>query len=142
MKFIKNKKIMSLLVCGLLAVPLIMGFSKNSVGALKKFGQTVNGLTEVTDKNTSLIYSISVGNASSTHAYLQVFDADSDDVTLGTTTPDYEIFVATGQTVVWPQSGGTPILHSTGLSVAGTSNSEGASLTDLIVAIGYADKEI
>lgn len=99
-------------------------------------------VTEV-QTTTTLLYSYDCHNIDNAQAFIQCFDvSDADDVTLGTTTPDYVIPVpaaGTGnETGDSRLSFSRPLLFTNGLAVAATTASSGNTAADVDVALTYA----
>lgn len=109
---------------------------KYSAGSSKVYNGSVNATkAEVTDDVNSLIHSITLLNATAAEAYLQVFDADADAVTVGTTAPTFVIGCDTlGQLhCVFPN----PIRFSTGFTIASTTTRAGSTNAVQEVTITY-----
>jgi len=105
----------------------------------KVFNQSVNATkVEVTDDTKILIYSITLHNGSAIEGYLQVFDLDADDVTVGTTTSTFVIGNEATSQIHCPFP--KPILFTSGLTLASTSTR--ANSTDSLqeVTITYASE--
>lgn len=99
------------------APPLPTAASKYKARDLAGTVQTVKG-------SAGTLFVLSVINTSGASAYVQVFDALSGNVTLGTTTPDVEILVAAGAQVslVLPMIGAA---FATAITVASTTAEKG-----------------
>lgn len=85
---------------------------------------------EVTDNPNVRIYSIVAFNTTAAPLFLQLFDADSDDVTIGATTPTNQYVVpgnadSDGAGFIVPLP--VPKSYSTGFTIACTTDSEGSS---------------
>ena len=94
-----------------------MPLSPNDCQVCSVYGGTVsNTKVEVTDNVDVLLYGFHIQNTTAAVAYLQVFDKDADDVTVGTTVPDYVIGVAANNQcdIVFQK----PKRHSTGFTIA------------------------
>lgn len=104
----------------------------------KIFNASVTAVNEVTDNANSLIYSISIFNGTANDAYLQVFDADADDVTLDITTPTFVLGVPADKAMhfEFPK----PIRFTTGFSVASTATRTGDTIVTQEVTISYMDR--
>ena len=110
----------------------------NDVGATKVYNGSINATkAEVTDNPSILIYSITLLNATAAEAYLQVFNADSADVTVGSTTPDFVIGVDATDELHCPFP--KPILFNAGLTIASTTTRAGSTNAVQEVTITYAD---
>ncbi len=94
---------------------------------------------EVTDNAQSLIYTISILNATSAEAYLQIFDADATNVTVGTTTPTIVLGVGAEGNPHFDFSN-HPILLTTGFTIASTTARAGSSNAVQEVTITYSTK--
>lgn len=90
---------------------------------------------EVTDDPNIDIYSIHYANANAAISYLQVFDLDADDVTVGTTTPSYVLAVPAGQAETFYF--GKPILHKNGFTIASATTATGSTNSPGYVTIVY-----
>ena len=116
-----------------------MSLGAHDHDSTKVFNASVNATKqEVTDNPNSLIYSISLLNATAAEAYLQVFDADADSVTVGSTAPTFVLGVdqTRDQHFVFPK----PIKFTTGFTVASTTTRAGSSNAVQEVAITYMDR--
>lgn len=85
---------------------------------------------EVTDNPTVRIYSIHAMNTTAAPLYLQMFDLDADNVTVGTTTPTNQYIVpgnADSDGAGFVAHFNPPKAYSTGFTVACTTDSEGSS---------------
>ena len=103
------------------------------------FNASVNATKqEVTDNPNVLIYSITLLNATAAEAYFQVFDADADDVTVGTTTPTFIIGVEAGSqiSVEYPK----PVRFYKGLTVASTTARDGSTNAVQEATITYVSR--
>jgi hypothetical protein len=98
--------------------------------------QVTGTKAEVTDNPNSDIWMIDITNTTAAAAYLQIFDADADNVTVGTTTPTFTIGLAANQSknIVLPK----PIRLATGFTVASTTTRTGAVSAAQEVTIAYA----
>lgn len=106
----------------------------------KVYSGSVNATkVEVTDNAQTLIYTISLLNATAAEAYLQIFDADSADVTVGTTTPDIVIGVGAEGNPYYDFSA-HPILLTTGFTIASTTARDGSTNAVQEVLITYSTK--
>lgn len=119
-------------------VRVIHDADANQVGATLYSNTALNATkAEVTDTANSRVYNIFVYNPSNAVAYLQIFDLDADDVTVGSTTPTQVLAVPTliGMNFSYP----TPKKFTTGLTIAGTTTATGSTnpSTALVVAIDY-----
>ena len=97
--------------------------------------QVTGTKAEVTDNPNSTVYMFDITNGTAAIAYLQVFDLDADNVTVGTTTPTYAFGCAAGgsKCIMLPK----PIKHSTGFTVASTTTRTGAVSAAQEVTILY-----
>lgn len=115
--------------------------SSNAVNAVKVFSAAVTTVVDVTTDTKVLVYSISTFNTTAAIAYLQVFDAQSGSVTLGTTAPTY-VFgmpLAAGgglSFIMLPK----PILHTSGFCIAATTTRTGNTTASTNVTITYASE--
>ena len=112
------------------------GYDVYAINASDVYTATVTSTkAEVTDDPNSLIFSIHISNGTAAIAYLQVFDLDADNVTVGTTAPTYALGVAAGATadLVF----GKPIQHTTGFTVASTTTRTGSVSASQDVTILY-----
>lgn len=108
-----------------------------AISAANVYTATVTGTkAEVTDDPYSIIFSVHISNTTAATAYLQVFDLDADNVTVGTTAPTYAFGVAAGDSV--DLFFGKPIQHSTGFTIASTTTRTGAVSASQEVTIMYA----
>ena len=100
------------------------------------YNGSVNGTKVVVTAAPTLIQSISVLNATSAEAYLQLFDKVTGDVTVGSTAPSMVFGVgAEGNPhYVFPK----PIYFKTGLVVASATARDGNSAAIQEVSITYA----
>lgn len=113
------------------------GYDVYAISAANVYSATVTGAkAEVTDDPNSLIFSIHIANGTGATAYLQVFDLDADNVTVGTTAPTYSLAVPTLETadIVF----GKPIKHITGFTIASTTTRAGSTSASQDVTIVYA----
>lgn len=112
--------------------------SAANIHVSKVYNGTVNATkAEVTDNPNVLIYSIDRLNATAAEAYLQVFDADANDVTVGTTTPT---FVLGSGAEGNPHSHfNPPIRFTSGLTIASTTARTGSTNAVQEVTITYTD---
>lgn len=101
-------------------------------------GQVAGTKIEVTNDPKSDVFSMHISNGTAALAYLQVFDADADNVTVGTTAPTYAIGVPAGHTANFIF--GVPIVHSTGFTVASTTTRTGSTGAAQEVTIIYTHK--
>lgn len=90
---------------------------------------------EVTDDAKSTVYCIHYMNANAAVSYLQIFDLDADDVTVGTTAPTYVLMAPANSEVNF--SPPVPIEHSAGFTVASATTATGASNSAGYVTIVY-----
>lgn len=112
------------------------GYDVYAINAADVYTATVGGTkAEVTDDPKSLIFSIHIANGTAAIAYLQVFDLDADNVTVGTTSPTYALGVPAGETadLVF----GKPIQHTTGFTIASTTTRTGSTGANQEVTILY-----
>jgi len=107
-----------------------------AVSAANLYSAAVTGTkAEVTDDPNSLIFSIHIANGTGATAYLQIFDLDADNVTVGTTAPTYVFAVPTLETAnLFFEK---PIQHTTGFTVASTTVRDGAVSAAQDVTIIY-----
>lgn len=115
-----------------------MALSSMTHDSVKTYNGSVTGTAiEVTDNSNALIYSITLLNTTAALAYFQVFDADSANVTVGTTTPTFVIGVAASGTVhcVFPK----PIRFTTGFTIASTTARADATGAIQEATITYMD---
>src|SRR5512142_3176533 len=75
-------------------------------------------VTDITTDANVLVNGYSITNLNAAVAYIQVFDKQSGDVTLGTTTPSWVISLHASGTVALDLT--KPVKHTTGLSIACT----------------------
>lgn len=101
-------------------------------------GSVSNTKIEVTDNTNILIHSITLLNATAAEAYLQLFDADADDVTLASTTPNFHIGCDATSEIhcEFPK----PIHFTTGFTIASTDARKGNSAAVQEVTITYQDR--
>src|SRR3972149_3110184 len=100
------------------------------------YSDTVGGTkVEVSDNPNVLIYAFHLLNTTAAAAYLQVFDADSDNVTVGTTVADYVFGLSANgmATIMLPK----PKRHSVGFTVAGTTTATGNTGANIQTVISY-----
>ncbi len=150
MKFLKTrKKVLSLFLASLLIVVFVSNvtaISKHTVSATSLFARivgedlsaadgTAEGV-EVTDFSNVLIYTIAYSNFSGADAYLQIFDADADDVTVGTTEADFVIVLSDNEALSIPFE--TPIQFTTGLTIASTTTATGNAPATSSTVMGFA----
>ena len=117
---------------------VIVDADANTVGPTMYSNTALNGTkAEVTDTANSRVYSIHMYNPSNAAAYLQLFDLDADDVTVGTTTPTQVYAVATLQSL--QMTFNPPKQFTTGLTIAATTTATGSTnpSTACVVAIDY-----
>lgn len=118
----------------------IGGQSVSAVPATGIYTGTVGGTkVEVTDNPDCLVFGFNIANLTAAVAYLQVFDLDADNVTVGTTVANYVLAVAAApgvRDVPFPK----PIQHSTGFTIASTTTATGATGANQDVAIVYVSK--
>lgn len=101
-------------------------------------GQVAGTKIEVTNDPTSTVFCFDISNTTAAAAYLQVFDADADNVTVGTTAPTYAFGLAANQSKnIMLQK---PILHKTGFTVASTTTRTGSTGAAQEVTIIYTHK--
>jgi len=114
-----------------------MAIKTNRPMVSKVFNATVNATkAEVDDNAGALIHSITVLNATAAEAFLQVFDADADDVTVGTTVRDFVIGCDAVQQLhcAFP----VPIHFTTGFTIASTTARDGNTNAVMEVTITYS----
>lgn len=112
------------------------GIGARDTDSTQVYNALVGGTkAEVTDDPNVLVYTIHILNTTAAVAYLQVFDADSADVTVGTTTADYVFGVAASgvRDIVLPK----PIRHTVGFTVASTTARDGSTGANQEVTITY-----
>jgi len=90
---------------------------------------------EVTDDAESFVHDIVLGNTTAAVAYLQLFDADSADVTVGTTTPTYAFLIPASATVIINLS--KPLHLATGFTIACTTTRTGSTGANVETFITY-----
>lgn len=90
---------------------------------------------EVTDDANSTVFSILYMNGNAAVSYLQIFDLDAEDVTVGSTTPTYVIMAPANSSVNFVPP--IPIEHSTGFTVASATTATGSSNSAGYVTIIY-----
>lgn len=114
-----------------------MAIGHNDVSATMVYNAAATGTkADVTTATKILVYSITIHNANAAEAYLQVFDAQSASVTVGTTAPTFVIGcdAATQIHCVFPK----PILLGSGFTIASTTARAGATGATQEVTITYA----
>lgn len=112
------------------------GYDVYAINAADVYTATVTGTkAEVTDDPKSLIFSIHISNLEAATSYLQVFDLDADDVTVGSTAPTYSLGVPASSSV--DLTFGKPIQHITGFTVASTTTRAGSSTASQDVTVIY-----
>lgn len=103
------------------------------------FNASVNATKrEVTDNPESLIYTITLLNATAAEAYFQVFDADADDVTVGTTVSKFVIGVEAGSEL--PVEFPKPVRLKNGFTVASTTTRDGSTNAVMEATITYMSR--
>jgi len=113
--------------------------SDNTVGSAKVYSAAVTGTkVGVTTKDEVLIFSISIFSDTGA-GYLQFFDAQAADVTVGTTTPTFVLYIAAGGDKAQHFEFSKPIKFSTGLTIAATTTRTGNSTATVETLITYAD---
>lgn len=115
-----------------------MGISPNDHTVTKVYNGSVAGTKiEVTDNPNVLIYSITAMNAGIAEGYIQVFDKDSVNVTVGATAPDFVIGVeaTTSLHVDFPK----PVLFTSGFTIASTTSRTGSIAAAMEITITYMD---
>jgi hypothetical protein len=103
------------------------------------YSASVTGtVLDVTTNANSLIYTIHMLNTTGAAAYLQVFNKQSGNVTLGTTVADYVFGLSANgmASIVLPK----PKRHTVGFSVAGTTTSTGLTGAAIQTTITYASE--
>ena len=116
-----------------------MALSANTHDSTKVYNASVNATAaEVTNNPNVLIYGIALFNTTGAAAYLQIFDADADDVTVGTTVPTASIGNAIG--AAFSVEFSKPIRFTTGLTIASTTTRSGATNAAQEVTITYMDE--
>ncbi len=116
-----------------------MALSSKSTNAVTVYNGTVNATkAEVTDNPNVHIYSIALLNATAAEAYLQVYDADSSNVTVGTTVADFVI--GNGAEGAFQCVFNPPIQFTTGFSIASTTARAGSTNAVQEVTITYASE--
>lgn len=93
---------------------------------------------DVSTNVNHLVYYIYALNTTAAVAYLQIFDKQSADVTVGTTTPDLSFGIPANGAL--PLFFSDPVRFATGFTVAGTTARTGATGAALDVCIGYAER--
>ena len=111
--------------------------SSKSLNAAKTYTADVaDTVLNVSTETNHLIYAISLDDATGTKTYLQMFDAQSGDVTLGTTVADFVLSVIPNGTggAVFP----IPFQFTVGCSIACTTTPTGLTASSSRVSITFA----
>jgi len=112
------------------------GIGARDTDSTQVYNAAVSGTKlEVTDNPNVLVYSFHILNTTAAAAFLQVFDKDADNVTVGTTVADYVIAVAASGTreITYCK----PIRHTVGLTVTSTTTRGGSTGASQEVTITY-----
>lgn len=115
-----------------------MGIGAKDHDSVKTYSGVVGGTAvEVTDEPDSLIYGIYIYNGTAAVAFLQIFDADSANVIVGTTAPTrvLEVGIGVGLSIMFPK----PIRHTVGFTIASTTTRTGLTAASQDVNILYMD---
>jgi hypothetical protein len=100
----------------------------SSTGLLKYKKQNLQG-TQAIKATAGTLYNLAIVNTTAAIAYVQLFDAATGSVTLGTTVPDWEVAVPASSSVGLAQLANAPagIPFGTAISVAATTALDGAT---------------
>ena len=115
-----------------------MALNKHSIGGAAVYSAATGAKADVTTDTKVLIHSISCFNTTAASLYLQVFDAQSANVTLGTTTPTFVISMAALAAVGRRDVAfDPPILFTAGFTIGSTTARAGATTGVGDVTITY-----
>jgi len=110
-------------------------------GALEDTADEILTLREITDDPNVLIYSISYHTTGVADNFLQVFDADKDNVILGTTEPDFVIKIENSAVApIYPLTFTTPLEFKNGYTIASTTTETGSTPATASVVTTYASQ--
>lgn len=93
-------------------------------GGTKLKIRNLNATVQAVKAGPGVLYGIFVTNVSGATCYVQIFDVAAASVTLGTTTPDIEITLATAQSQFFPFGPGAGF--GTAIAIASTTTEAGA----------------
>jgi len=107
-------------------------------GASPFFDNDVDNTAQALKTSAGVISTVTIENPSNADAFLQLFDAATGDVTVGTTTPDYVIGgipTGTHDHFVFPES----MNFNTAITYSGTTTATGSTdpSTGLVVSFAF-----
>jgi hypothetical protein len=108
----------------------------DTLGSKAYFNDDVAGTKQVVQVGPTLIYGYEIHNVSAADAFLLCYNKLTADVTVGTTVPDY--VVPNAANAVKGKSLAVPLVFETGLVIASTTATDGASAAAQDVSLEYA----